>query len=96
MSDSASGSTINIKTEIVRLVENQEEKAELLSYFTKHNNQQGEALLDLNCFDTNKSKLVYLRNFLKPGTFFLSKCGLAFSFFFFFLSLSYSPIIPNT
>ena len=73
MSDFASGSTINIKTEIVRLVDNQGEKAELLSYFTKHKDQQDDALLDLNCFDTNESKLTYLRTFLKPGTFFLSK-----------------------
>ncbi|CAG8775881.1 9579_t:CDS:1, partial [Rhizophagus irregularis] len=63
---SASGSTINIKTEIVRLVENQGEKAELLSYFTKHKDQQDDALSDLNCFDTDKSKLTYLRTFLKP------------------------------
>ncbi len=73
MSDSASGSTVNVKTEIVRLVENQGEKAELLSYFTKHKDQQDDALLDLNCFDTNESKLAYLRTFLKPGTFFLLK-----------------------
>ncbi|GBB95529.1 hypothetical protein RclHR1_25540006 [Rhizophagus clarus] len=73
MSDSASGSTINIKTEIVHLVENQGEKAELLSYFTKHKDQQDDVLSDLICFDTNESKLAYLRNFLKPGTFFLSK-----------------------
>ncbi|CAI2189216.1 11414_t:CDS:2 [Funneliformis geosporum] len=74
MSDSASSSTVNIKTEIVRLVEIQEEKAELLSYFTKHKDQQDDALSDLNYFDTNENKLAYLRTFLKPDTFFLSKC----------------------
>ncbi|RIA92959.1 hypothetical protein C1645_820030 [Glomus cerebriforme] len=66
MSDSASSSTINIKTEIVHLVENQGEKAELLSYFTKHKDQQDDALSDFICFDMNESKLAYLRNFLKP------------------------------
>ncbi|CAB4387833.1 unnamed protein product [Rhizophagus irregularis] len=66
MSDSASGSTVNIKTEIVRLVVIQGEKAELLSYFTKHKDQQDDALSDLNCFDTNENKLAYLRTFLKP------------------------------
>ena len=90
MSDSASGSTVNIKTEIVRLVEIQGEKAELLSYFTKHKDQQDDALSDLNCFDTNENKLAYLRTFLKPGTFFLSKCGLAFGFIFSFFSVIFA------
>ncbi|CAI2190728.1 5618_t:CDS:2 [Funneliformis geosporum] len=67
MSDSASSSTVNIKTEIVRLVEIQGEKAELLSYFTKHKDQQDDALSDLNCFDTDENKLAYLRTFLKPA-----------------------------
>ncbi|PKY60182.1 hypothetical protein RhiirA4_550573 [Rhizophagus irregularis] len=64
MSDSASCSTVNIKTEIDRLVKIEEEKTELLSYFTKHKDQQDDALSDLNLFATNEKKLNYLRTFL--------------------------------
>ncbi|CAI2187177.1 6191_t:CDS:1, partial [Funneliformis geosporum] len=64
MSDYASSSTANIKTEIARLAETQEEKASLLSYFTKHKDQQSDAFSDLSHFDTDKDKLAYLRTFL--------------------------------
>lgn len=85
---SMSGSTVDIKMEIDRLFKIEEEKAELYSYFTKHKDQQDDALSDLNHFDTNEKKFAYLRTFLGSSTFFLSKCHLAFSFIF-CLSLSY-------
>ncbi|CAB4419003.1 unnamed protein product [Rhizophagus irregularis] len=44
----SSSSSNNIKTEIVRLVESQKEKASLLAYFTKYQDQQTEVFSDLN------------------------------------------------
>ncbi|EXX70879.1 hypothetical protein RirG_083530 [Rhizophagus irregularis DAOM 197198w] len=64
-----SGSIINIKTEIDRLFKIEKEKTELYSYFTKHKDQQDDALLDLNRFDTNEKKFTYLRTFLKSNDF---------------------------
>ncbi|RIA96114.1 hypothetical protein C1645_872266 [Glomus cerebriforme] len=58
--------SVNIKTEIARLAETLTEKAELLSHFTKHKDQQSDALSDLGHFDADKDKLAYLRTFLKP------------------------------
>ncbi|POG62511.1 hypothetical protein GLOIN_2v1785239 [Rhizophagus irregularis DAOM 181602=DAOM 197198] len=46
----SSSSSNNIKTEIVRLVESQKEKASLLAYFTKYQDQQTEVFSDLTFF----------------------------------------------
>ncbi|CAB4423970.1 unnamed protein product [Rhizophagus irregularis] len=54
----------NIKAEIVRLVVSQKEKASLLAYFTKHQEQQSEAFSDLSNFDADEDKLEYLRAYL--------------------------------
>ncbi|CAI2194732.1 2276_t:CDS:2, partial [Funneliformis geosporum] len=68
MSDFASGSTVNIKTEIVRLAESQKEKACLLAHFTKHQDQQAGAFSDLSNFEEDENKLDYLRAFLPVST----------------------------
>ncbi|PKY55461.1 hypothetical protein RhiirA4_551048 [Rhizophagus irregularis] len=56
----SSSSSNNIKTEIVRLVESQKEKASLLAYFTKYQDQQTEVFSDLSNFEADED-LVTLR-----------------------------------
>ena len=60
----SSSSSNNVKAEIVRLVKSQKEKASLLAYFTKHQDQQAEAFSDLGNFEEDEDKLSYLKTFL--------------------------------
>ena len=79
MSGNASSSTVNVKTEILRLAETQEEKVSLLSLFSLREELQPAASSDLGNLDTDKDKLAYLRTYLRlflSLTGFIETCGL--------------------
>ena len=99
---STSSTAVTVFSEIARLAKiftentkeqfTQKEKNDLLSYFTKNQDQKADALSALDVCETNSDKLAYLRSLLTPGMFYHRDSILIAVF----SALSYLLIISNT